>query len=51
MLIEITTALIATAMLATAIGTTPSFARSNRNGGCIPQYDSSGAQTEPYCPE
>jgi hypothetical protein len=44
-LIKIMTALVATAMLATAIGASPSFAQ---NAGATVHYDSSGAPTGPY---
>ena len=30
-------------------GATASFAQSRPQSQCIPQYDSSGAQTAPYC--
>ena len=44
MLIKIATALVATTMLVTALGT-PSFAQSRQND-CIGQYST---QTQPYC--
>ena len=45
MVTKIATALVAIAMLATAIGATPSFAQ---NAGRAVHYDSSGAPTGPY---
>jgi hypothetical protein len=45
MVTKIVTALVATVMLATAIGTTPSFAQ---NRGQVQHYDGSGAPTGPY---
>jgi hypothetical protein len=45
MLIKIVTALVVTAIFATAIGANPSFAQ---NAGETVHYDSSGAPTGPY---
>jgi hypothetical protein len=45
MVTKIVMALVATVMLATAIGTTPSFAQ---NRGQVQHYDGSGAPTGPY---
>jgi hypothetical protein len=44
--------IVATLGIAAALAMTAtsfSFAQSRPNNGCIPQYDSSGAQTAPYC--
>jgi hypothetical protein len=44
--------IVATLGIAAALAMTAtsfSFAQSRGNNGCIPHYDSSGAQTAPYC--